>query len=257
MMTLETPVEQPKRFTYDIARDLAVSIVRVLNPFCEKIEVVGSIRRRLASCKDVDIVVWPRAFEEFNINCNMFDQFKGRIKDRIFPEWEWKEDKHGKMRKLKKNHARNYLEYIIDDIPVEVWLANNLQEFEVIKLFRTGNSVFLRSLANTASRDYSMSLRLGGYHEFSKRPLYGLYGAAKGKKIEGNRKSAYETVVNPLHCIAWREEDIINKLLKKYYTPVDRSWSNDKMVFSVNSEGSYEIQKQLDRYTGIREKCVV
>jgi DNA polymerase (family 10) len=41
-------------------QELAKKILRVLTPFCERIEVAGSIRRRKAEVHDVDLVLIPK-----------------------------------------------------------------------------------------------------------------------------------------------------------------------------------------------------
>jgi DNA polymerase (family 10) len=42
---------------------IAAKIVEALSPFCERIEVAGSIRRRRAMVGDVDVVALPRAWQ--------------------------------------------------------------------------------------------------------------------------------------------------------------------------------------------------
>lgn len=45
----------------DIAQKYADAIISQLRPFCEKIEVAGSVRRVRPVCNDIDIVLLPRA----------------------------------------------------------------------------------------------------------------------------------------------------------------------------------------------------
>lgn len=48
------------RLEWRAARDAAVELCRELEPFCERIKIAGSIRRRKSSVKDIELVVAPR-----------------------------------------------------------------------------------------------------------------------------------------------------------------------------------------------------
>jgi DNA polymerase/3'-5' exonuclease PolX len=47
----------------------AEKIAEALNPFCERIEIVGSIRRRRPEVNDVDLVLIPRDLEALKGRC--------------------------------------------------------------------------------------------------------------------------------------------------------------------------------------------
>lgn len=49
-----------ERIRLEIAEPIAVAIMRQLAPFCERIEIAGSIRRRVDYVHDVELVVIPR-----------------------------------------------------------------------------------------------------------------------------------------------------------------------------------------------------
>jgi DNA polymerase/3'-5' exonuclease PolX len=49
---------------YAVARKYAEDCVNWLRPFCERIEMAGSIRRGRAECNDVDLVVVPKVWIE-------------------------------------------------------------------------------------------------------------------------------------------------------------------------------------------------
>jgi DNA polymerase (family 10) len=42
-----------------IAESVADTIVKLLEPFCERIQIAGSVRRRKSECHDIDIVLIP------------------------------------------------------------------------------------------------------------------------------------------------------------------------------------------------------
>lgn len=47
------------------AQALSGQIVSALSPFCDMIEVAGSVRRRRPVCNDIDIVALPKSLEAF------------------------------------------------------------------------------------------------------------------------------------------------------------------------------------------------
>ena len=55
---MSTAIKQ--RMPLVTARVLAERIVDELRPFCERIEIAGSIRRRRPLCGDVDLVALPK-----------------------------------------------------------------------------------------------------------------------------------------------------------------------------------------------------
>ena len=44
----------------DLADELAAELCAILDPYCERLEVAGSIRRRKDFCNDIDIVLIPK-----------------------------------------------------------------------------------------------------------------------------------------------------------------------------------------------------
>lgn len=50
-----------KRMTLEYARALALGVVDLLRPLCDRIEVAGSVRRQKAEVGDVEIVCIPKA----------------------------------------------------------------------------------------------------------------------------------------------------------------------------------------------------
>lgn len=61
-----------------LARQRAEKIVAWLQPFCERVEIAGSIRRQRPLCNDVDLVVIPR-WEDRDRKVDMFTTAKDRV----------------------------------------------------------------------------------------------------------------------------------------------------------------------------------
>lgn len=93
---------------------------------------------------------------------------------------------------------------VVDGINVELFVAVTDRQYEVLKLVRTGSHSFNQNLCKSAN-DKGMALRYS-----YKEGLCGLYGAAKNWSKEDERFMLY---VNPMRKIAYKEEDIIMKVL--------------------------------------------
>jgi DNA polymerase/3'-5' exonuclease PolX len=52
-----------KRYPYAEAYKIALEVLEQLRPFCSRIEIAGSIRRKKADCGDVEIVAIPKPYE--------------------------------------------------------------------------------------------------------------------------------------------------------------------------------------------------
>lgn len=55
----------------DYAKDIADKTVAQLRPFCERIQIAGSIRREKREVKDIEIVLIPRAQDLFRLKCQI------------------------------------------------------------------------------------------------------------------------------------------------------------------------------------------
>lgn len=100
----------------------------------------------------------------------------------------------------------------------EIWLANSIEEFEVLKLVKTGSAGFNLQLAMNA-HDKDMTL-------MHKNGLYGLYAAVKGWDKEKNKFKYYH---NPLRRLWYSEHDIIMIVFEdeKYLDPHNRNIAFD------------------------------
>jgi hypothetical protein len=103
-------------------------------------------------------------------------------------------------------------------------MMENEVQFEVMKLIRTGSYQFIMDLEMQA-KDRNLFLRhggrmtLGSLNGAMEYVLWGLYGGATSWN---NSMQRYESVVNPLYRAAWKERDIIEKVMDDYVEPPDR-----------------------------------
>lgn len=113
------------------ARELAEKIVFDLAPFCDKIKICGSIRRKCSQIKDVDVVVLPKTKPVKDL----FGMISGQERDPGFiktvNQWE----------KLKGDPTGKYTQRLVDGHKVEIAIAHP-DNFGNLVLIRTGNSDF-------------------------------------------------------------------------------------------------------------------
>ena len=130
----------PKDKTFPLrrAREVAEELVWFLSPFCEHIEVAGSIRRDLALVGDIELVAIPAFREEPSQVTDLFDPsppptrvdkldefLKGAIGTHFF-------QKRGGYGTLAK-----YLTHVESEIPVDVFTATK-ENWGITFLVRTG-----------------------------------------------------------------------------------------------------------------------
>ena len=162
-----------KQFDSEEAWVVARWIVERISPHCHDTQVCGGLRRGNETVHDIDIVVRPHNFFEISTIIGSNGGKSSRTKFTI----------------------------TLDDIPVEIYIANNEFEFEVMKLVRTGSAGFCFNIAALA-HEKNMVLRYNG-------ELFGLYAAALGWDDNARRWKYY---CNPLRRLHWMEEDIIKTI---------------------------------------------
>lgn len=129
------------------AQKLSEEVKKILSPFCSKIEVAGSIRRKKAECRDVDIVLTP----------NPLVDIVGILQR--------------SMNAQVVKHGKQIFSLKINDIGVDLNLATK-ENFAPLLLFRTGSWQHNMKLATKAKR---MGLKFSPYGVFK-----------NGKRIDDN-----------------------------------------------------------------------
>jgi DNA polymerase/3'-5' exonuclease PolX len=141
----------------DDARSLADQLLRAMSPYCERVEVAGSIRRGKEDPKDIEICAVPRweeqpdpgdLFGESTIRVNRLHQWAIScacsvrwIKPGIADEIDWPPKSDGK-------YWRGVLP---QGIRLDLFLADR-NNFGLIYLIRTGSSQFSEAIVTQAKR---------------------------------------------------------------------------------------------------------
>lgn len=114
--------EVRKNIPWNEANEIADQIARRLEPFCEKIVVAGSIRRKKNFVNDIDIVLIPKKECEKLMRHYLWNNFFcTKFGDKI-------------------------IEFIYNKIKVQLYLTDE-QKFETILLIRTGSAAHNHKLA--------------------------------------------------------------------------------------------------------------
>lgn len=74
------------------AQKVAEGVARLFEPFCDRIEIAGSIRRQRPECNDVDLVVIPRVREQRDLLGNIERRenlLLGSLVDYVSSNREW------------------------------------------------------------------------------------------------------------------------------------------------------------------------
>lgn len=165
----------------------------------DSVEICGGLRRKWPDNKKIDIVI------QADDNMKLF---------RLHSELWWRLRNH---QVITMEIKPQLITFEIDAIPVSIHIGRNSQQYEVLKLIKTGDNAFIHLLS---VRAIQMNLVLR--HSF-KDKLFGLYGLYK----EYDRKTRkFNTTLNPYRVEARTENDIIEKLFpgeSKYRDPVNRS----------------------------------
>lgn len=103
------------------AKAIAENIVISIKPYCERIEIAGSVRRRKPECKDIELVIIPKSSDLFKLQAitDKWKLFKGSIT--------------GKYAQF----------YLPENIKLDLFIANK-DNWGNIFLIRTGSADFNR-----------------------------------------------------------------------------------------------------------------
>jgi DNA polymerase/3'-5' exonuclease PolX len=114
---------------YQHAKQLADELVEVLIPYCRKVEIAGSVRRRKPQVKDIEICLVP---ENVNKLFNVLGKFLLQ---------------QNKNFKYKKNGNR-YKQFIYKDSQIDLFIAKP-DNWGIIFLVRTGSAAFSTNVLST------------------------------------------------------------------------------------------------------------
>lgn len=140
-----------KKFPAEYMRDIASRIMWELSPHCQRIEIVGSLRRNRSEVSDVDLLCIPKTEPG-----GIFNDEPIRIREFVETIDHYQKVKGDA--EIGKYCAR------IDNetgVPIEIYICNR-RNWGLMKLIRTGGKYFSKHIIGTQLKKYGYYSH-GGY----------------------------------------------------------------------------------------------
>lgn len=187
---------------YSKAKFIADGFIEKINPYCEKIEMAGSLRRKCKLVHDIDIVVIPKGEMEL-------DLFGGasRFVSSLDPI----------LNKMSFTGGERYKKLELEGITIDLWITNG-SDWGRIFCIRTGDFEFVRTII--ASR----WVKLGWVGTRN-----GLRRKEECEKVGGQWKVIVD---NPFEPPAFETEEAFIKWLRlEYVEPIYRTNFHKQKIF--------------------------
>jgi hypothetical protein len=197
---------------YEEALVGAQDILHIIEPYSKRVEICGSLRRKRPEVHDIDIV------------CQDTDRFSmitslAKLCEKVDPT-------PAKIR------------FVYRGMQGEIYFVKSEQEFEVLKLERTGDFEFVRSMSKLAI-EHGYVFRFSVDQGYYKIPMFGLYKIG-GKYFTGSgpNKQRHYYVNDMRHPICYKEADIIWLIYGREIPPESRNWYSGSTVEATQREDS-------------------
>jgi len=217
-------IDIPNKWDHHIANNIAQQIVDETSLFswANHIEICGGLRRMARQVHDIDIVIHiPQA------NRFLFNSHLATIADKY-------------LKVTEKTARFGAYDPNVGLIPVEMYYAETEEQFELMKLIRTGNAEFNKTLTLKAHEKNAV-LRFKG--EF-----FGIYGAHKTYTRNDKGIKKVEWIVNPQRRICYKERDVIEFCMDEYYEPWQRNFGMAQGGKGLIDDDQYYEQTLSEEY---------
>lgn len=142
------------------AQLVAQELIELLNPFCDRIEVAGSVRRKKNICKDIELVIIPKKQVEKTGLFGDEETTYYPIDNFILynPLFRLRPNKNGGTSYGGKNKLLEYNHKEYGWIALDIFTADE-SNYMMVKFIRTGGAETNKLIATTANK-YKMNLRI-------------------------------------------------------------------------------------------------
>lgn len=144
----------PKR-PYDVMWPIAHDLVQRLRPYCQRIEIAGSLRRGKAEIGDIEIMAIP---------CPVRVRFDGLIKSPYQLDWVLEERVRQQRIVLVRNGPRQKSFHFnlkdVGQVDVELWLQPDPQTWGCNFMIRTGSADFSKWMVTSQGWGGAMPMGL-------------------------------------------------------------------------------------------------
>lgn len=142
------------------AQEIAQELIKLLTPYCERIEVAGSVRRKKIFVKDIELVIIPKKeiykdglFGDEERIVYPVDQF---IRDSNL--FSLRPNKNGTFSYGEKNKLLIYHHTVFGPVNLDIFTADK-SNYMMVKFIRTGGAETNKVIATTANK-LKMNLKI-------------------------------------------------------------------------------------------------
>ena len=155
------------------ARAIAENLVEQMRPFCERVEIAGSVRREQAECRDIEIVAIPK-IETATVTVGLFGE-TAEVTKNLLHEWAISPEKrdmwikpgtsetHAWSPKADGKYWRALLNTEAGEIKLDLFLCGE-RNWGAILLIRTGSAEFSQAVV-THAKNIGRPCKDGFFHQ--------------------------------------------------------------------------------------------
>ncbi len=159
MEVMAANVEQRQAFLYPHALEIAKKYLEKLSPYCERIEIAGSLRRKNSIVHDIEIVCIPKKLWR---KTGLFEGEEVPIQSFV--------DEVNKLERIKGDPSGKYTKRMLPEgLTLDLFMCTP-ENWGYIFTIRTGPARFSKELVKIAKRK-GFLMRDGVVYDFHRKPL--------------------------------------------------------------------------------------
>lgn len=137
-----------QRIPREQALKLAEELIALLGPFCERLEILGSIRRQRETIGDIELLAIPKTDE--NLQTDLFGEQVASPLDLLHIHVDELQHEIGIGKRIddqgRQRWGKRFKAAVYKGFPVNLFVCKPPAQFGVLKLIRTGSAEFSHRL---------------------------------------------------------------------------------------------------------------